>query len=207
MPNRTTLVLGALLTSVAVGTAQQGTPGPSTSAPNLVRTELFATLEGKPVTDLALDEVQVLEDGTPQTIDRLDLVQPRVGEERLSVVVFVDTYHSSIEGSRPLRAALARALEEGLSPRDRVALTSAELIASELTFGTLADAVGTVWPSDFGRTLNKERGVGRGTVHVDVDLRAEAAVGCRRGRHVDDARSDAQDGGQFLAMGSRRRAN
>ena len=148
MPSRTTLVLGTLLTFVAVGTAQQGTPGPSTSAPNQVRTELFATLEGKPVTDLALDEVQVLEDGTPQTIDRFDLVQPRVGEERLSVVVFVDTYHSSIEGSRPLRAALARALEEGLSPRDRVALTSAELIASELTFGTLADAVSSLSQPD-----------------------------------------------------------
>ena len=55
----------------------------------------------------------------PQTIDRFDLVQPRVAEDRLSVVVFVDTLHSSIEESRPLRAALARALEEGLSPRDR----------------------------------------------------------------------------------------
>ena len=66
-------------------------PGRPDPAPNQVRTELFATLEGQPVTDLTAGDVQVLEDGVPQTIDRFDLVQPRVGEERLSVVVFVDT--------------------------------------------------------------------------------------------------------------------
>jgi len=142
MPSRTTAVLGLLVTCVAVGSAQP-------PAPNQVRTELFATLEGRPVTDLAVGDVQVLEDGVAQTIDRFDLVQPRVGDEALSLVVFVDTLHSSIEESRPLRAALARALEEGLSPRDRVALTSAELIASELTFGTLSAAVSALSQPDW----------------------------------------------------------
>ncbi len=143
MPSRTNTVLGALFTVVAVGSAQQG-PGQPGSAPNQVRTELFATLDGRPVTDLAPGDVQLLEDGVAQSIDRFDLVQPRVGEDRLSVVVFVDTLHSSIESSRPLRAALARALEEGLSPRDQVALSSPELVASELSFGTLADGVSTL---------------------------------------------------------------
>jgi VWFA-related protein len=132
-----------------VGSARQGGPGAAGSAPNQVRTELFATLEGRPVTDLRLDEVQILEDGTAQSIDRLDLIQPRVGDDRLSVVVFVDTYHSSIEDSRPVRAALARALEEGLSPRDRVALTSPELVASELSFGTLPAAVSSLSQPDW----------------------------------------------------------
>lgn len=149
MPSRTIAVLGALVTAVAVGSAQQGAPRQPGPAPNQVRTELFATLDGRPVTDLALTDVQVLEDGVPQSIDRFELVQPRVGDERLSVVVFVDTYHSAIEGARPLRAALARALEEGLSPRDRVALTSSELVASELRFDTLGAVVSTLSQPDW----------------------------------------------------------
>src|SRR5262245_56047468 len=154
MPSTTAVlgaaVLGALVTCGAVGHAQQQVGSSPPVAPtNQVRTELFATLEGRPVTDLAVDEVQILEDATPQTIERLDLIQPRVGDDRLSVVVFVDTYHSSIEASRPLRAALARALEEGLSPRDRVALTSPELVASELTFGTLSGAVSSLSQPDW----------------------------------------------------------
>jgi len=156
MPSRTTFVLGALFTIaahaaaiVAVGSAQQGAPGQPGPAPNQVRTELFATLDGRPVTDLTSGDVQLLEDGVPQSIDRFDLVQPRVGDDRLSVVVFVDTLHSSIEDSRPLRAALARALEEGLSPRDQVALTSPELVASELSFGSLPAAVSTLSQPDW----------------------------------------------------------
>ena len=142
-------VLGALITYEATGSARQGAPSPG-SGPNQVRTELFATLEGQPVTDVAADEVQILEDGPPQVIDRLDLVRPRAGEDKVSVVVFVDTYHSAIEESRPLRTALARALEGALGPGDRVALTTPELVASELTFGTLSAAVSTLSQPDSG---------------------------------------------------------
>jgi VWFA-related protein len=142
------VVLGALVTFEAMGSARQAGPGPG-PASNQVRTELFATLEGQPVTDLTTDEVQILEDGMPQVLDRLDLVRPRAGDDRVNVVVFVDTYHSSIEGSRPFRAALARALEEGLSPRDRVALTSPELVAAELSFGTLPAAVSSLSQPDW----------------------------------------------------------
>ena len=156
MSSRKTFVLGALFTIAAqaaavvgVGSAQQSVPGQPGPAPNQVRTELFATLDGRPVTDLTSGDVELLEDGEPQSIDRFDLVQPRVGEDRLSVVVFVDTLHSSIEDSRPLRAALARALEEGLSPRDQVALTSSELVASELRFGSLPAAVSTLSQPDW----------------------------------------------------------
>ena len=81
---------------------------------NQVRTELFAMLDDRPVTDLAAGEVQILEDGVPQTIDRFDLVQPRVARRRACRWSSSWTrYHSSIEESRPLRAALARALEDG----------------------------------------------------------------------------------------------
>ena len=154
MPSRSTAifgaaVLGSFVICVAVGDAQQAGSAQAGATANQVRTELFATQDGRPVTDLALDEVQVLEDGTPQSIVRLDLVQPRVGDDRLSVVVFVDTYHSPIEGSRPLRAALARALEEGLSPRASVALTSPELVASELSYGTLATAISSLSQPDW----------------------------------------------------------
>jgi hypothetical protein len=70
--------------------------------------------------------------------------------------------------------------------------------------GPLANAIGPVGTTDFGRALNKERGIGGSPVHVDVDLRAEAAVDCRRGCHVDDARANAKGRSQLLAMGSPR---
>lgn len=150
MPARHTFVFGVVLIALGVAGAARGpeqeAPAPASS---LVRTEFFASLDGQPVLDLAVDDVQVLEDGTPQVLERFDLVRPHESAEGLSVVVFVDTYHTPLEGARPPRAALARALEEGLPPGARVALTSPELVASDLTFGSRADAVSALSQPDW----------------------------------------------------------
>ncbi len=150
MPARYSFVLGAIVIAVGVGGSAQGPQQDALVPPsNLVRTEVFASLDGQPVTDLRPDEVQILEDGAPQVPERFELVQPRESPEGLSVVVFVDSLHTPLEGARPPSAALARALEESLPPGTRIALTSPELVAAELTFGSRAEAVATLSQPDW----------------------------------------------------------
>ena len=50
------------------------------------------------VDDLRQDELQLLEDGVPQTIDSFEHVVVAPGSPRSRVfVVFLDTYHTTIE--------------------------------------------------------------------------------------------------------------
>jgi hypothetical protein len=104
----------------------------------------LVTLDGQPVTDLVDSEVLRCSRMAPRSHRRLQLVRPREASEGLSIVVFVDTHHTQVEAGRPLRAALARALEEGVPAGTRVALTSPELVASDLVFGSRAEAVSTL---------------------------------------------------------------
>jgi hypothetical protein len=169
MPARCFAAASACLLALSVITVAQGPAGPAGEATSaLVRTELFASLDGRPVVDLTSSEVQLVEDGVPQTIDAFDLVRPREGDTPgLSVVVFVDTLHTVLERERPLRLALARALEEGLTPRDRVALTSPERVASELQFVPLAEAVSTLSQPEWAwvRLSSTETGAGKDALY------------------------------------------
>src|SRR5262245_2559393 len=44
---------------------------------NLVRVDAYVTLDGEPVTNLALPDFEVLEDNVPQRIESFQLIQPR----------------------------------------------------------------------------------------------------------------------------------
>src|SRR5262245_6107162 len=106
MPARHFVAVSFLAAACLVPAAAQERPAASASTARLVRTDLFASHEDRPVADLAAGEVQILEDGSSQTVESFTLHQPRTDADGLSLVVFVDTHHSILGGSSPARLAL-----------------------------------------------------------------------------------------------------
>ena len=149
MPARHFVAVSLLVAGCAVPASTQERPVASSSAARLVRTDLFASQDDRPIADLTAGDVQILEDGSPQTVESFTLHQPRTDADGLSLVVFVDTHHSVLTGSSPARLALARAFETSMAGRGRVALTSPERLASELTFGSPAEAVSSLAQPDW----------------------------------------------------------
>ena len=75
---RTRLTLAVSVAVVATLTAQSPQNQPTfRSGVNYVRVDMYATRDGKPVTDLQLTDVDVLEDGVPQKIEAFEHVVVR----------------------------------------------------------------------------------------------------------------------------------
>jgi VWFA-related protein len=120
-----------------------------------VRVDLYVTRDGKPVTDLRRDEIQLVEDGTPQAIQTFEqlTVAPHTAaepalrtrdESRQSAtdprarlfVVFVPPRTSSAFAAPLMQARIPvlRQLNSLLGPDDLVAVVTPETPISELTF-------------------------------------------------------------------------
>ena len=106
---------------------------------NYVRVDMYATVDGKSVEDLTAEEVEVLEDGVPQKIEAFEHVQVQTSrsagitpaspstveqsrqmaaEARARVfVIFLDTYHTTIEGSSNMRLPLIKFLDRAAGTR------------------------------------------------------------------------------------------
>ncbi len=149
MPARHFVAVALLVAGCAAPVSTQERPVASASGARLVRTDLFASQDDRPIADLTAAEVQILEDGSPQTVESFTLQQPRSAADGLSLVVFVDTHHTILTGSSPARLALARAIETSMAGRGRVALTSPERLASELAFASPAEAVSSLAQPDW----------------------------------------------------------
>jgi VWFA-related protein len=116
--------------------------------------DLYATRDGQSVDDLKRDEVEVLEDGVPQTIESFEHVQ--VGAPAASAnprarifVVFLDTYHTQVEGSSSLRIPLIRFLDRLIGPDDQVAVMTPEMSAGEMVFGRKGIVISNIMQSDW----------------------------------------------------------
>lgn len=126
------------------------------SGANYVRVDMYATIDGEPVTDLKPEEVQILEDDEPQTIEDFEHVEVRaagpqesrveprgIAESRQMAqdararvfVIFLDTYHTSIEGTKIMREPLMRFLDRVLGADDLVALMTPEMAATDISLG------------------------------------------------------------------------
>jgi VWFA-related protein len=159
-----TLLGICLLASAAVSVgAQSPASTPTPQRPtfrggiNYVKVDMYAsTRDGMPILDLQRDDIELLEDGKPQTIKDFDHVQVVSGtpqdlrvepntvaqsrdmaaDPRARVfVIFLDTYHTTIEGSATMRQPLIRFIDRLLGPDDLVAVMTPEMGASEITFG------------------------------------------------------------------------
>ena len=96
---------------------------------NFVRVDAFATVNGSPVHDLTANDFEVSEDGAPQTVETFERVEAR---GRL-FVLFLDTYHVDLGGSRRLQKTLLTLLERVVGPDDTYAVMTPEMSAADLT--------------------------------------------------------------------------
>jgi len=144
-----------LLVCVAGGALAAQQPSPTFRAgANYVRVDMYASRDGKAIEDLTREEIEVLEDGVPQKIDAFEHVKVRTlnpeetraepntitesrrmaGDPRARIfVIFLDTYHTQIDGSANMRQPLKNFLTRILGPDDMVAVMTPEMAASDIT--------------------------------------------------------------------------
>ena len=183
------LTTAALLTLFAASIlAQQPT---FRTGANYVRVDMYASKDGKAVEDLKQEEVEILEDGMPQKIEAFEHVKVRtlnpeesrvepntISESRRLAsdprarvfVIFLDTYHTQIEGSATMRQPLMNFLNRVLGPDDMVAVMTPEMAATEITFARKT----TVFSKMFDQNLFW----GRRARLVDDDEREQLYQAC-----------------------------
>src|SRR5688572_11542352 len=158
MRTRPAVVLYVVLAIAALAAQSDQVPQPTfRTGANYVRVDMYALEDGQPVQDLRRDEVEVLEDGVVQTVEDFEhvLVRPATTQVAAPVepdgvrasreaaadsrarvfVIFLDTYHTQLEGSANVRRPLVRFLERVLGPDDLVALMTPEMAGSDITLG------------------------------------------------------------------------
>src|SRR5918993_2628697 len=159
----TRLTICVCILAAAAGLIAQG--GQSSREPqatfrtgaNYVRVDMYATQDGMPVHDIRREEIEVLEDGVPQGIENFEHVLVRApgvqevaarepdglrasreaaADPRARVfVIFLDSYHTQLEGSANVRQPLVRFLDRVLGPDDLVALMTPEMAGSDISLG------------------------------------------------------------------------
>jgi VWFA-related protein len=151
--------------AVATLTAQQPAQPTFRAGANYVRVDMYAAQDGQAVNDLKLEELEVLEDGVPQKVEDFEhvLVRPasatQAGREPDGVrasreaaadprarvfVIFLDTYHTQLEGSANVRQPLVRFLDRVLGPDDLVALMTPEMGASDIALGRKTTIISSI---------------------------------------------------------------
>jgi VWFA-related protein len=149
---RVAFVIVLALTAVSLSAQNQPT---FRSGAAYIRVDMYATRDGKPIEDIQANEVDILEDGVPQKIEAFEHVRVRTGipqelrvepkgveesrqmaaDPRARVfVIFLDTYHTQIEGSATMRQPLINFVDRVLGPDDMVAVMTPEMAATEITF-------------------------------------------------------------------------
>src|SRR5512145_2794131 len=125
--------LSIILSAAAVAAVTAQAPQDPSQTPtfrggaNYVRVDMYATQDGTPVNDLAITDVELLEDGVPQKIEDFERVvvppagsqesrrepdglrasREAAGDPRARVfLIFLHTYHSQIDGSATMRHPL-----------------------------------------------------------------------------------------------------
>jgi VWFA-related protein len=133
---------------------------------NYIRVDMYAsTREGVPITDLRREEIEVLEDGKAQSIKDFEHVQvdnltpqelriepnsveqsrQMAGDGRARIfVIFLDTFHTTIEGSANMRIPLVRFLDRAMGANDMVAVMTPEMSGSDITFGRKTTVISNI---------------------------------------------------------------
>lgn len=168
---------------VAATASLLGQTGPTfRSGANYVRVDMYATRDGQPIEDLKQDEIEILEDGVVQKVEAFEHVRvapagpqelrtepisvddsrQRAADPRARVfVIFLDTYHTRIEGSARMRLPLIRFLDRVLGQDDLVALMTPEMAASDIALGRKTTVISNIMQAQWfwgrrNRVLSKD---------------------------------------------------
>lgn len=128
---------------------------------NFVLTDAFVTADGKPVTDLTVNDFEIKEDGALQTIQSFEAVLHRpetttlvprrnpstvaesnamIADPRRRVfVVFLDTFHVERGSSMWARDQLQAFLKTALGPDDLVAYMTPTMSGMDISFSTTTE--------------------------------------------------------------------
>jgi VWFA-related protein len=129
---------------------------------NFVHVDMHATRDGAPVRDLRVEELELLEDGVPQSIQSFEhivltpdaLSAPRpdpdsveasrqlgaLGRNRI-IILFLDAPHVTAPASFLIAEPLIRMLDRMLGADDLIAVMTPEMRVSELTLARKTDAL------------------------------------------------------------------
>ena len=152
---RVSFVIVLALAAVSLSAQNRQNQPTFRSGAAYIRVDMYATRDGKPIEDIQANEIEILEDGVPQKIEAFEHVRVRTGipqelrvepkgveesrqmasDPRARVfVIFLDTYHTQIEGSATMRQPLINFIDRVLGPDDMVAVMTPEMAATEITF-------------------------------------------------------------------------
>jgi len=174
----TRLAAAVLVAVASAALMAQTAPQPAPDQPrptfraeaNYVRVDMYATANGQPLEDLKAEEVEILEDGTPQkvaTFEHVNVraagaqetrVEPNTVEQSRQLaqdprarvfVIFLDTYHVQVDGSHAMRTPVVRFLDRVLGQDDLVAVMTPEMSASDLTFGRKTTIISAMMQEDW----------------------------------------------------------
>src|SRR6187401_7539 len=120
-----------------------------------VRVDVFATADGRPVTDLRAEDLEVLEDGQRQAIAQFEYVNvrvaspdvlrqepttvaesraPAINQRSRVIILFLDSAHVDIAASARIREPLLTMLRGMLVESDLVAVMTPDMSARDLAF-------------------------------------------------------------------------
>jgi VWFA-related protein len=189
VPRRLFASLAVALAAAATAIAQSGgaakpqEPQPPTfrTEANFVRVDVYPTQGGKPVLDLRAEDFEVLEDGKPQAIQTFEhVVMSPAGPQSLRsepnsigasqqlaanprnrvFVLFLDTYHVTVEGSWHAREPLIRLIDRVLGPDDLVGVMTPKMSAADVVLArkteVMASGLRDIWPWGDRFTLQRD---------------------------------------------------
>ncbi len=156
-PALASLIGVVLVAGAQTGSAQapQPEPRPFQTEVNYVRVDMYPTVNGKPLAGLAVEDVELLEDGVPQKIEQFEHVSitgPRsqttrpdpssmndmrraAQDPRARVfVLFLDPRHVDVDGSLRVRRPMIDALNKLIGDDDLIAVMTPDMAARGLTF-------------------------------------------------------------------------
>lgn len=171
---------------LAALSAQEPTPPaqlePFRTEVNYIRLDMYPTSDGKPVLDLRAEEVEILDEGEPQKIDRFEHVLVRgarsqegrrepatMAEMRAAAqdvrsrlfVLFLDTEHVEFGPALNVRGPLIQALNQMIGGDDLIAVMTPHMQPRDITFrrrtSSIEELLKGVWSErDFRLIRNEE---------------------------------------------------
>jgi hypothetical protein len=102
-----------------------------------IRLDIHPSIDGSPVQDLTVADIDLTEDGAPQKIESLT----HATDPARSFVVFLDTPHMRFEGARDVRVALARFLDRLVDDDDVIGVLTPDISPVDIKFEPKASVI------------------------------------------------------------------